>query len=373
MSRELNNVERRERDGLGGRRNWDSGRDGNDPYSRNRQTRGAGWEGSPVTGYREADPSEFRYRDDRDDRYDDRDDWDRRRRYQQQPVNWGRERDDERRYRRSGDDRFGSMDDVRVRYGRDDDRGDDWSREAGYASTSGYSRRDDDRNWDRADRRGWETQQYSGQRQGQYAGRGPRGYRRSDERIREDVSELLWVHGDIDASDIDVTVQDSEVTLEGTVDSRWTKRLAEDVANEARGVVDVHNRLRIRREQAAGWDRGADVMTRSEPRTNQQGAVAGNVMLEGGRTAPGLAFAPDMQVVGSEGDEVGLVKEVRSDTILVDRPMSRDIYIPFSAVNVTDGSTARLNVRSDEVDNQGWQTPPMTGTDTDYEESVQLT
>ena len=96
-------------------------------------------------------------------------------------------------------------------------------------------------------------------------------------------------------------------------------------------------------------------------------------MMEGGRTAIGPAFATDMTVVGADGDEIGIVKEVREDTLLVDRPMARDIYIPRSAVRVTDGSTARLSISSGEIDNQGWQNPPMTGTDTDYDESVQLT
>jgi len=80
---------------------------------------------------------------------------------------------------------------------------------------------------------------------GPYTGRGPRNYRRSDERIREDVSELLTQHGQIDASEFEVTVENGEVTLNGAVDSRRTKRLAEDVVERVRGVRDVHNRLRV--------------------------------------------------------------------------------------------------------------------------------
>jgi osmotically-inducible protein OsmY len=81
---------------------------------------------------------------------------------------------------------------------------------------------------------------------GPYAGRGPRGYRRSDDRIREDISECLTIHGQIDASDIEVVVDNAEVTLHGTVDSRQVKRMAEDVAELVLGVRDVHNRLRVR-------------------------------------------------------------------------------------------------------------------------------
>jgi hypothetical protein len=80
-----------------------------------------------------------------------------------------------------------------------------------------------------------------------FRGRGPRGYRRSDERIREDVCDRLTEDHDIDASDIDVKVESGEVTLEGTVDARRSKWLAEELASRCSGVVDVHNHLRVRR------------------------------------------------------------------------------------------------------------------------------
>jgi hypothetical protein len=78
-----------------------------------------------------------------------------------------------------------------------------------------------------------------------YAGRGPRNYVRSDERILEDVNERLTGHPDIDATNVAVRVDGGEVTLEGWVPDRRMKRLAEDVAYTTRGVVDVHNRIRM--------------------------------------------------------------------------------------------------------------------------------
>ena len=62
---------------------------------------------------------------------------------------------------------------------------------------------------------------------GPYAGRGPKGYQRSDERIREDMCEHLTVHPAIDASEIDGTVTNGDVTLSGSVESRAVKRLVE--------------------------------------------------------------------------------------------------------------------------------------------------
>lgn len=82
---------------------------------------------------------------------------------------------------------------------------------------------------------------------GPNTGHGPKGYRRSDERIREDVCERLTAHGALDARQIELRVEDGEVTIEGTVEDRRGKRLAEDIAASVTGVEDVHNRLRLER------------------------------------------------------------------------------------------------------------------------------
>lgn len=78
-----------------------------------------------------------------------------------------------------------------------------------------------------------------------YRGRGPKNYQRSDERIREMVCERLEDHHEIDASEIEVTVANGDVTLAGSVDDRHTKRLAEDVAESVPGVKNVANTLRV--------------------------------------------------------------------------------------------------------------------------------
>src|SRR5215510_7418860 len=86
---------------------------------------------------------------------------------------------------------------------------------------------------------------------GPHAGRGPRKYRRPDERIREDVIERLTRNAMIDATDIEVTVDKGEVTLTGTVENRVMKRWTEDEATTVWGVVDVHNRLRVTKARRA--------------------------------------------------------------------------------------------------------------------------
>ena len=78
-----------------------------------------------------------------------------------------------------------------------------------------------------------------------FRGRGPSGYERSSDRIYEDVCEGLTEDGEVDASDIEVDVDNGIVTLRGTVADRGQKRRAEDIAERASGVRDVRNQLEI--------------------------------------------------------------------------------------------------------------------------------
>jgi osmotically-inducible protein OsmY len=81
--------------------------------------------------------------------------------------------------------------------------------------------------------------------QGPHVGRGPRGYRRSDDRVREDICEQMCQCGDLDPSDIEIVVVNGEVTLQGTVTDRYAKRLAEDLTERVSGVREVNNQIRV--------------------------------------------------------------------------------------------------------------------------------
>jgi hypothetical protein len=89
-----------------------------------------------------------------------------------------------------------------------------------------------------------------------YAGLGPRSYRRTDERIFEDVCERLMMHGKIDASHIQVKVEDGAVIFEGKVPDRQTKWMAEELAERVEGVSDVQNMLRVEEKQGGSQQRG---------------------------------------------------------------------------------------------------------------------
>ncbi len=75
---------------------------------------------------------------------------------------------------------------------------------------------------------------------------GPKGYQRSDERIREDICDrLMKAANHIDSSQVTVEVSGAKVLLEGTVPDRRMKHAIEDVADSCLGVQDIDNRLRV--------------------------------------------------------------------------------------------------------------------------------
>lgn len=80
-----------------------------------------------------------------------------------------------------------------------------------------------------------------------YRGKGPKGYRRGDERIREEINEKLTDDRFLDATDVEVEVREGEVILSGSVADRNAKRRAEDLAESISGVKHLENRLRINR------------------------------------------------------------------------------------------------------------------------------
>ena len=103
--------------------------------------------------------------------------------------------------------------------------------------------------------------QWGSRSSGGYAGRGPKGYRRSDERIREEISDQFMDNDELDASEIEVMVVEGVVTLSGTVPDRQSKRLAEDIAENGSGVRDVMNQLKVDNEASTGGGRDKDGRT----------------------------------------------------------------------------------------------------------------
>lgn len=335
---------RQGREGEGSRENW------NEPYGRG-------------AGSRSNEPESWRTRQAygrSEERYDEpyNRSWNER---------FGRERDEFRNrgetepFRRSGDfDRENWMN-RSTDYGRESWTGrssefdrDRWQRRSEqpfygfstygspeYRSTSGYGTSGYGSSYS-GERSGQSGETGRTGRTGMYRGRGPRGYHRSDERIREDVNDRLTDHPFIDASDIEVDVNDGEVTLKGEVEERNDKRLAEDIVESISGVREVHNNIRVRNRNGGRYfETGSRYQT---------GSMMGGRMLR-----------MHMEVRGSDGQRVGEVKEMHGDEFILDRPNARDLYVPMHSVSQIFDDHVQLNVPSDRVDDMGWQTTEMMG------------
>jgi hypothetical protein len=157
-----------------------------------------------------------------------------------------------RRSNRSGgpahDDEDGwQRDRGRAVRGGDEDDGQYYGRGAMRSRPRGASGWYGTRDYDRFGGRRYGSESMGGTIPGaaSMAGKGPKGYQRSDERIRDDVCDCLTDDPRLDASGIDVKVKSGEVTLSGSVDSRQAKRHAEELIDRVSGVRDVHNGLRV--------------------------------------------------------------------------------------------------------------------------------
>jgi hypothetical protein len=85
--------------------------------------------------------------------------------------------------------------------------------------------------------------------QSDFRGKGPRNYRPSDERLREKICDLFCEDPHLDATDVDVKVQNAEVILSGFVEDRFAKRLAEDLVEKVNGVTHIENRIRVNQDK----------------------------------------------------------------------------------------------------------------------------
>jgi hypothetical protein len=92
---------------------------------------------------------------------------------------------------------------------------------------------------------------------GSHRGKGPKGYTRSDDRLKEVICEKLSDDPMIDASEISVEVTSQVVKLTGTVDDRSTKYEVEELIERCGGVKDIDNQLRVRSGSSQSWQTGS--------------------------------------------------------------------------------------------------------------------
>ncbi|HET7036396.1 MAG TPA: DUF2171 domain-containing protein [Thermomicrobiaceae bacterium] len=76
-------------------------------------------------------------------------------------------------------------------------------------------------------------------------------------------------------------------------------------------------------------------------------------------SARAFTVEPGMEVVGSDGDKVGDVDQVRDHYFRVRRSLAPDFFIPYAAVTRVEGQRVVLNVPDEEVHEFGWMAPPV--------------
>ena len=189
--------------------------------------------------------------------YGGQQDWRREEGYGERRQDWDVQRRYDQGYRGRGYEEPGERERWEERRGRGEGGG-DFLQRAG-ERISAWFRGDRDERRDEGPRRysadfGREARWSVPDRD--HRGVGPKGYKRSDERISEEVHERLTEDPWVDASNVHVEVKGGEVTLSGQVDNRESKHRAERLIEDISGVGHVQNNLRVNPSTLTGAGRG---------------------------------------------------------------------------------------------------------------------
>lgn len=139
-----------------------------------------------------------------------------------------------------------------------------------------------------------------------HRGRGPKGYKRSDDRISEEVHQRLTDDPWVDATHINVEVKDCEVTLSGNVSDREERRRAERCVEDIWGVSHVQNNLRVQQHETGATSgdnpregagsmlgRGSSGTSSNNPVTGTGHGFGDNMLAAGDPAAASAASATD--------------------------------------------------------------------------------
>lgn len=67
----------------------------------------------------------------------------------------------------------------------------------------------------------------------------------TDKTIESNIEDLIRLDFDLHLENIDISVKNGVVRLEGTVNTLWKKSKAEEIASDVLGVLDVINKIKI--------------------------------------------------------------------------------------------------------------------------------
>lgn len=189
--------------------------------------------------------------------------------------------------------------------------GNQWSRDYGTRQGFGFDYEQEPRRQDQDRNNRYGAQSTFGN-EGPHRGRGPKGFHRSDDRIREDVCERLSDHGNLDASEIEVEVREGEVILSGTVHSRDDKRMAEMIIESLSGVEDVQNQLRVQRQN--GNSENGDTHNRLDTKEAERNSLREKAGSQGGHSMQASAQSRQGSAASSNSGTAAVPPHTRSST-----------------------------------------------------------
>jgi hypothetical protein len=92
---------------------------------------------------------------------------------------------------------------------------------------------------------------------------------------------------------------------------------------------------------------------------NGEHTWGGEELIGGVETVDRGQLRKGAEVVGTDGETIGSVGEVRERDFLLDRPMARDLYVPLEAISIVDEDQVVLDISAEMVDDQDWESPPL--------------
>ncbi|MFJ4293075.1 BON domain-containing protein [Cupriavidus sp. NPDC089707] len=160
----------------------------------------------------------------------------------------------------------------------------------------------------------------------------PKGYQRTDARIRDDLCERL-AHAEDDVSDVTVEVGSGIVTLAGTVRDRDAKFRIEQLAEDVLGVSEVRNNIQMARPGSSAGSGGnggigerAAGAARGEGQGQQRIGQSTGQRREVGSPAGGVLYIVqgwDGRFLASERGEAVMVRSIAQAGLFDDADVAR--------------------------------------------------
>jgi hypothetical protein len=165
---------------------------------------------------------------------------------------------------------------------------------------------------------------------------------------------------------VHATVTGGVATLTGNVAEEMDIKRAVLIAQAVEGLGEVHPEIKVTGASQAEPNRHYDPVAEisSNPTTSEAAEELSpvnedlNPPTQADKDSPESLIQEGMEVFDSEGKKVGKVKDVRTSDFLLTRLLAKNYYVPFIVCTTsTDG--VHLNVKGDEMKDQGWASPHL--------------